>query len=145
MRRFIILTLYLALFTLTACTIEQSPIVYGKDACYFCKMNIVDKQHAAEIVTRKGKAYKYDAIECMIRDVLKRDETEIALFLITDYYNPGKLVDATKATYLISENLPSPMGANLTGFESKNKAEETQKEKSGTLYSWDELKRVFKK
>ena len=145
MKRFIILILFLALCALTACTIEQSPIVYGKDACYFCKMNIVDKQHAAEIVTQKGKAYKYDAIECMIRDVLKRDETEIALFLITDYYNPGKLVDATKALYLISENLPSPMGANLTGFESKNKAEETQKEKSGTLYSWDELKRVFKK
>ena len=145
MRRFIILILFLALCALTACTIEQSPIVYGKDACYFCKMNIVDKQHAAEIVTQKGKAYKYDAIECMIRDVLKRDETEIALFLITDYYNPGKLVDATKAVYLISENLPSPMGANLTGFESKSKAEETQKEKSGTLYSWDELKRVFKK
>ena len=145
MRRFIILILFLALCALTACTIEQSPIVYGKDACHFCKMNIVDKQHAAEIVTQKGKAYKYDAIECMIRDVLKRDETEIALFLITDYYNPGKLVDATKALYLISENLPSPMGANLTGFESKNKAEETQKEKSGTLYSWDELKRVFKK
>lgn len=145
MKRFIILILFLALCALTACTIEQSPIVYGKDACYFCKMNIVDKQHAAEIVTQKGKAYKYDAIECMIRDVLKRDETEIALFLITDYYNPGKLVDATKALYLISENLPSPMGANLTGFESKSKAEETQKEKSGTLYSWDELKRVFKK
>ena len=145
MKRFIILILFLALCALTACTIEQSPIVYGKDACHFCKMNIVDKQHAAEIVTQKGKAYKYDAIECMIRDVLKRDETEIALFLITDYYNPGKLVDATKALYLISENLPSPMGANLTGFESKSKAEETQKEKSGTLYSWDELKRVFKK
>ena len=145
MKRFIILILFLALCALTACTIEQSPIVYGKDACHFCKMNIVDKQHAAEIVTQKGKAYKYDAIECMIRDVLKRDETEIALFLITDYYNPGKLVDATKALYLISENLPSPMGANLTGFESKNKAEETQEEKSGTLYSWDELKQVFKK
>jgi len=108
-------------------------------------MNIVDKQHAAEIVTQKGKAYKYDAIECMMRDILERDETEIALFLITDYYNPGKLVDATKAVYLISENLPSPMGANLTGFESKSKAEEKKKKKSGTLYSWDELKRVFKK
>lgn len=145
MRRFIIFILFLALFALTACTIEQSPIVYGKDACYFCRMNIVDKQHAAEIVTQKGKAFKYDAIECMMRDIKERNEEEIALFLMTDYETPGKLVDATKAIYLISENLPSPMGANLTGFESKNKAEETQKEKSGTLYSWDELKRVFKK
>ena len=133
------------IFTLFSCTAEQSPINYGKDACNFCKMNIVDKQHAAEIVTKKGKAFKYDAIECMMRDIMVRDEDNIALFLMTDYSSPGKLVDATKAIYLISENLPSPMGANLTGFEIKATAEETQKEKSGILYSWDELKKVFVK
>lgn len=130
---------------MVSCTIEESPIIYGKDACHYCKMNIVDKQHAAEIVTEKGKPFKYDAIECMMRDIVERDEKSIALFLMTGYFTPGKLVDATTATYLISENLPSPMGANLTGFQSKIKAEETHKEKSGTLYSWDELKLVFKK
>ena len=132
-------------FLLASCAVEESPIVFGKDACHYCMMNIVDKQHAAEIVTEKGKPFKYDAIECMMRDILERDESSIALFLMTDYFSPGKLVDATEATYLISENLPSPMGANLTGFQSKSKAEEIQKEKGGTLYSWDELKRVFKK
>jgi len=130
---------------LIACQIEPSPIEYGKDACVYCKMNIVDKQHAAEIVTEKGKAYKYDAIECMILDIHERDEKEIALFLITDYENPGKLVDATKASYLISENLPSPMGANLTGFHSKSEAEVKHTEKGGTLYTWDELNLVIKK
>lgn len=128
-----------------ACTVEESPIVYGKDACHFCKMNIVDKQHAAEIVTKKGKPYKYDAIECMIKDIETRDVNDIALFLMTDYLTPGKLVDATTATYLISDKLPSPMGANLTGFKSKIKAEEIQKEKSGTLHSWDELRELFLK
>lgn len=132
-------------FLLASCSVEKSPIVYGKDACHYCKMNIVDKQHAAEIVTQKGKPYKYDAIECMMRIVAEKEENSIALFLITDYFSPGKLVDATKATYLISENLPSPMGANLTGFESKPKAEEVHKEKGGTLYTWNELKLVFKK
>ena len=140
-----ILGLLVISFLLVSCTIEESPIVYGKDACHYCKMNIVDRQHAAEIVTKKGKAFKYDAIECMMRDITERDEKSIALFLMTDYFTPGKLVDATVATYLISENLPSPMGANLTGFQDITKAEETQREKSGTLYSWDELKQVFKK
>ncbi len=140
-----ILGLILISLSLASCTVEESPILYGKDACHYCMMNIVDKQHAAEIVTKKGKAFKYDAIECMMRDIMEREENNIALFLMTDYSSPGKLVDATKAIYLISENLPSPMGANLTGFESKTKAEETQKDKNGTLYSWDELKQVFKK
>lgn len=132
-------------FLLASCSVEKSPIVYGKDACHYCKMNIVDKQHAAEIVTQKGKPYKYDAIECMMRVVAEKEENSIALFLITDYFSPGKLVDATKATYLISENLPSPMGANLTGFQSKPKAEEVHRENGGTLYTWNELKQVFKK
>lgn len=137
--------LVLISFLFASCTVEESPILYGKDACHYCMMNIVDKQHAAEIVTQKGKPFKYDAIECMMRDILEREENSIALFLMTDYFIPGKLVNATEATYLISENLPSPMGANLTGFFSKSKAEEVHKEKGGTLYSWSELKLVFNK
>ena len=137
-----LLTTLISLFLLS-CTIEESPIEYGKDACHFCKMNIVDKQHAAEIVTKKGKAFKYDAIECMMADIKKRNEAEIELFLMTDYSSPGRLVDATSAYYIISENLPSPMGANLTGFANKETAERTLREKGGTLYTWDELKELF--
>ena len=48
-------------------------------------MNIVDQQHAAEIVTEKGKPFKYDAIECMMRDIKMKKRNEISLFLITDY------------------------------------------------------------
>lgn len=132
-------------FLLSSCAVEPVPIEYGKDACHFCKMNIVDQQHAAEIVTKKGKAFKYDAIECMMQNRFEWEEGEIGLFLMTDYSNPGNLVDATKATYLISENLPSPMGGNLTGFETKASAETTLKEKGGQLFSWEELKERYKK
>jgi copper chaperone NosL len=107
-------------------------------------MNIVDRQHAAEIVTSKGKPYKYDAIECMLQDTKDRkNEFEVALYLMTDYSNPGKLVDAAKATYLISENLPSPMGANLTGFANREDALNIQLQKEGNLYNWNELKDLF--
>lgn len=132
-------------FLFISCSVEESPIEYGKDACHFCKMTIVDKQHASEIVTKKGKPFKYDSIECMMKDLSQKEENSIALFLITDYYTPGKLVNATEATFLISENLPSPMGANLTGFQNKADAEKIQKAQSGTLYSWNELTQLFKK
>jgi copper chaperone NosL len=136
--------LFLLSLAISSCAIEQSPIDYGKDACYSCKMNIVDRQHAAEIVTSKGKPYKYDAIECMMQDIKEREnEFEVALYLITDYSEPGKLVDAQKATYLISEKLPSPMGANLTGFAKKEDAIKTQTEKDGNIYNWNELKELF--
>lgn len=130
---------------LSSCTVEPVPINYGQDACHSCKMNIVDRQHAAEIVTTKGKAYKYDAIECMMQDLNNWEEEDIAFFLITDYSTPGELVDARKGSYLISENLPSPMGANLTGFESQEAAKLVHQEKEGTLFSWEELKEKYKK
>lgn len=132
-------------FLFTACSVEAVPINYGQDACHFCKMNVVDQQHAAEIVTKKGRAYKYDAIECMVQDANQWADDEIALFLLTDYATPGKLIDATSATFLISKNLPSPMGANLTGFESKAIAEETHKQKAGSLLNWKELREKYKK
>ena len=133
--------LLLAIATIfTACSVEPVPIEYGQDACNFCKMNIVDRQHAAEIVTTKGKAFKYDAIECMMQDRKNWKEADIAFYLMTDYSTPGNLVDATKASYLISEGIPSPMGANLTGFESIEKATKVHAEKGGELLSWTALK-----
>lgn len=138
-----LILLILTTIFLISCNIEHSPIKYGKDACNFCKMNIVDNQHAAEIVTKKGKPFKYDAIECMVEELKERDEKEITLFLITDYSAPGKLVDARTATYLISENIPSPMGANLSGFELSKNATEFMNKNGGKLYTWTELKGLF--
>ncbi len=126
-----------------SCAIGPEDINYGSDVCSGCQMTIVDNQHAAEFVTHKGKVYKFDAIECMMSDIKKQGENNIALYLINDYSMPGKLIDALNATYLISENLPSPMGANLTGFGNKTDADMIQKEKKGKIYSWNKLKEKF--
>jgi copper chaperone NosL len=102
-------------------------------------MTIVDKVHAAEMVTKKGKAYKFDASECMINFLVEFDNSEVELLLTNNYTEPEVLIDATKATFLISENVPSPMGAFLSAFEIKAEAEKVQSEKGGQLYTWDEL------
>ncbi|WCO00683.1 nitrous oxide reductase accessory protein NosL [Psychroserpens ponticola] len=126
------------------CNVSPKPIDYGNDGCHFCKMTIVDKVHAAEIVTQKGKVYKFDATECMIHFMDEFDTSEIALYLSNDYAKPKTLTDATKATFLISKNIPSPMGAFLSAFEDKSKAQQTQTEKGGELYTWNELLVHFK-
>jgi copper chaperone NosL len=102
-------------------------------------MNIVDSQHAAQFVTEKGKCYKFDAIECMLNQIKDFDEAPISLHLICDYSIPGELTDATKATYLISDAIPSPMGGFLTGFSSQEKAVATQAKAGGMLLSWEQL------
>lgn len=125
-----------------ACSTEPQPINYGSDACAFCQMTIVDRQHAAEIVTVKGKAYKYDAIECMINDYRKWKRPEVAHFLVNDYTNPGVLIDAKEAHYLISEEIPSPMGEFLTGFENESGLRSLNISE-GEEFNWTELKIRF--
>src|SRR5690606_40631353 len=51
---------------LTACEVAPEKIEYGTDACSYCDMTIVDPKHASQVVTKKGKNYKYDAVECMV-------------------------------------------------------------------------------
>jgi copper chaperone NosL len=129
----------------SSCSISPQPINYGKDGCSFCKMTIVDKQHAAEIVTDKGKSFKFDAVECMLNYNQENIENPVSLFLINDFSGSGELIDATKATYLISEEIPSPMGAYLSGFESEQKAKDIQEENGGELFNWNELNEHFAK
>ncbi len=130
---------FVAMLFLASCSVEPKPIEYGKDACHFCKMNIVDKQHGAEFVTKKGKAFKFDAVECMLDELKEQNRDDIKFLLANTYDAPTKLIDAKKATYLISENLPSPMGAHLTAFEKHDVAMAVQKDKGGSLYDWDAL------
>lgn len=124
-----------------SCSIEPSKIEYGKDACHYCKMTIVEKTHAAQIVTKKGKPFKYDAIECMLNDLKERDSDEIELFLVTDYLSPTTLTDAKSATYLISPDIQSPMGANLSAFAKKEEAEKFVKTQNDQLFDWQEIQR----
>jgi len=138
-----LLSFILGIVFLSSCNIEPKEINYGKDQCRFCKMNVVDKQHAAEVVTKKGKVFKYDAIECMMRDY-KDAHDKVALFVVNDYNTPRTLIDAKTSTFIISENIPSPMGEFLSAFSTREDAEKVKKEKGGKLYTWNELTALFK-
>ena len=129
---------------LVGCQVSPKPIDYGKESCQFCKMTIVDKIHGAEIVTTKGKIYKFDSAECMIHFLDDFDASKIKMCLTNHYSEPETLINAAKATFLISEQIPSPMGANLTAFKNEIDAQNVQKEKGGILYTWEKLLIHFK-
>ena len=75
---------------MVSCGISPKPIDYGSDGCHYCSMTIVDHQHAAEIVTTKGKAFKFDAVECMMNHLKDIDVSTVQLFLVNDFRAPGK-------------------------------------------------------
>ncbi len=131
------------LWLLFSCEVEPEQINYGNDVCHFCKMTIVDQQHAAQYVTKKGKQFKFDAIECMVNELSEKEIEKIGILLVSDYQDPGQMTSALDATYLISKEIKSPMGANLSAFESVQIANTTKDESGGELYTWIQLLQKF--
>lgn len=125
---------------LTSCNTQPEPINYGTDACHYCKMTIVSKTHSAQAVSAKGKQFKYDAIECMVNGLHTENNSEMSILLVANYLNAGEMIPAEKATYLVSKNIPSPMGANLSATADKATAEQLKTENGGELFDWNTLK-----
>lgn len=138
--------LFLTIF-ITSCGVEPEAINYGDDQCDFCKMGIVDKAHSAQYVTQKGKQFKFDAIECLVREISDPNivSEELAHILVADYANPGVMVDAKTATFIICKGIKSPMGAYLSAFSDKAEAQKTMDELGGDLFDWTGIQNKFKK
>ncbi|CAM4283150.1 nitrous oxide reductase accessory protein NosL [Gillisia limnaea] len=124
-----------------SCSNEPEPIVYGTDSCSYCKMTIVSKAHSAQMVTKKGKQIKYDAIECMVKDNLQNyEESEITIMLVADFQEPGSMLPAQDANFVIDEKITSPMGANLAAIKKGSNQEDFSE-----VHTWNELKNNFLK
>lgn len=121
-----------------ACSSDPKPISYGNENCNYCSMTIMDDKHAAELITQKGRVYTFDSIECLVRS-LDQFKGSIGSVLVMDFNNPDTFIDANTATFLISPELPSPMGANLSAFTNADEAVKTGFKK-GVLYNWNDLR-----
>ncbi len=135
-------TLYtlLLFITLTSCNRQPTAIEYGISSCHSCKMTIVDQQHAAQVMTKKGRTYSFDAIECMVRSLEQWKAEELQTILVTDYTTPRELIEAENAYYLISKAIPSPMGAHLSAFSKKENRDELASNPIDQKLTWSELK-----
>lgn len=134
--------IFLLLFTV-ACNPQPQPIEYGFDACAHCKMTITDHRYGTELVTNKGKVYKFDSVECLVMHINQLETgSDGALLLVTDFVKPGELVNGEAVWYLQSKELPSPMGMNLTAIASENEALKFKSEYGGNLLRWEELQDV---
>ncbi|MDZ7608648.1 MAG: nitrous oxide reductase accessory protein NosL [Cyclobacteriaceae bacterium] len=71
------------------------------------------------------------------------DESIIAILATNTLDRPGQLSDATFVVYLVSENMPSPMGAYINPFSENTSALDNQQKNGGILYTWSELREQF--
>jgi len=139
--------LLLVLFSGMACSPKKTPIDYGLDKCHFCQMGIVDQRFGCEIVSQKGKVYKFDATECMIHFIESQGIriSDISMLFTNTFDRPGELIHVDHCYFLQSENMPSPMGLYINPFSEKYLAMEYKRLQSGTIFQWEELKEHLEK
>ncbi|MDG2449087.1 MAG: nitrous oxide reductase accessory protein NosL [Saprospiraceae bacterium] len=142
--RISIILFLLLINSLFSCNVSPVPIEYNHDECAYCKMKIANVQFGAELVTSKGKVFKFDSAECLVWEFIKDEAKEYAFVLVTDHSRPHNFIDAESSSFLISENQPSPMGGNLSAYESVNNAQNVMAQKGGKIMKWNDLLKEYK-
>ena len=132
--------------TLISCSTEPEPLKYGTDVCHFCKMTLVDQKFGAELVTKKGKVYKFDDMRCFLSHYNSGHEPAESYhhILVVNYTDPGNLIDATNSFYVSSPEIRSPMDGRVAAFDSKSDMDEFRKQWKGIYLTWGEVVTQYK-
>ncbi|MEZ4944592.1 MAG: nitrous oxide reductase accessory protein NosL [Cyclobacteriaceae bacterium] len=140
-----ILVLPLAVI-LSSCSTDPIPLEFGKDTCYSCKMTLMDNKFGAELVTKKGKVYKFDDINCLLDyyNSNEEEQTEYAHKLVIDFTKPGTLIEASNSHYLKAEEIKSPMASKIAAFEDYELMKANKEKWNGIYLSWGEVVTQFK-
>lgn len=132
-----------ALLVLPGCDSGPQPLEYGKDECAGCKMILVDPHYGAELITGKGKVFKFDDVNCMLKFTAREPagNAKERKLLIIDFNRPKLFLKADEAVFLKHDQLRSPMGSHVGAFTSREAAEALRKELGGggELLRWSEL------
>ncbi len=115
---------WISVLFLIGCKPEAEKILIGKDSCAECKMTIMDPKFGGEIVTKKGKVYKFDDVHCIAGFLEHRgvELSDIHQTLFTDFNNTNEFVKAGSAEFVVSSQLKSPMGGNAIAFKNPEEA-----------------------
>ena len=109
-------------------------------------MQITDNRYGSEIITDKGKVFKFDAVGCMIEYAMVKNflGDSNQKFLVTDFAAPGSFIDASDAFYVQNENFRSPMGLNVMAFDSEISRQKFVAESGGSLLNWVDVIELVK-
>lgn len=129
---------------LAHCNDGQGPqaIEIGRDACDFCRMVIVDGRFGGEIVTQKGKVYKFDSLKCLVGFYGGVAAEKTAVY-VQDFLKPGTLLPAESAVFTMVKEHIGPMESNEVAFASAGEAQHVLVNENPTLIGWEELRKTI--
>lgn len=126
----------LAVVFVAACSPGPRPIHYGEDHCAHCRMTLTDARYGAELVTRTGKVYVFDSVECLAAHMQETPSEDIHSLWVADFTTPEQLIPVEDAFFLHSERLHSPMGMNLTAFGPAVRPDSVRQTYGGDVLTW---------
>ncbi|HRQ52381.1 MAG TPA: nitrous oxide reductase accessory protein NosL, partial [Agriterribacter sp.] len=113
----------------------------GIDQCAFCKMGISDTRFACQLITQKGKIYKFDDTHCMLAFTASPqwDKNTVKNYYLANFSQPEQWLIAENAVLLKSDQLKSPMGGNIAAFSNATDQQATAEHFPGSPVSWKEI------
>lgn len=126
---------------LPACERGPEPMRYGKDECVSCRMVISDQRFGCQIVTSKGRVFKFDDLCCM-DDYLKQGDLsarDVLQRYVGDFNRPNHFIPAGEAFYL-RRSVSSPMSSNTPAFATAGERDAVKAQLGkGDAASWQDL------
>lgn len=126
------------LFILNSCSVGPEAIIPGSDHCYFCKMVVSDNRYGGEILTTKGKVYKFDDQKCLTSFIEsgELDVKEIRDVYFTDFSGGHQLIKSADAHLLQSDVFRGPMNGNTVAFTDKDSLKKFEQLYHGRKLTW---------
>jgi len=127
--------------SLVSCNVKPQPFQLGKDNCSFCKMSISDPRFGAELITNKGKIYKFDDAHCLLAyiksgEISSKDIKDVYFVTFSGNHD---FVRSEEALLLKSDALKSPMNGNIAAFENTDSLNQALAFFKGTPVNWNQL------
>ncbi|HLR51122.1 MAG TPA: nitrous oxide reductase accessory protein NosL [Candidatus Sphingobacterium stercoripullorum] len=126
---------------LMSCSSGPRPIHFGTDNCDLCVMTIVDERFGAELLTKKGKAYKFDDLHCLKEYINQGNvkEADIGELFVIDYANPTELIKLSEAFILQGGEIQSPMASQTAAFFQADSLEHYKNYFNAEIVLWENI------
>ena len=123
------------IISMISCNTKPEAFAYGKDICDDCKMTIMDPKFGGEIITKKGKIFKFDDAHCLAHFIKTGPvkTADIAHTVFVDYKNNKNFLDINSLFFVVSPQMKSPMNSNAAAFPDQETAKKIAEENGGEV------------
>jgi copper chaperone NosL len=102
-------------------------------------MTISNGKFAAELLTKKGRYYKFDDVSCMLQYAKENTNAQVQSFFVNDYAKDNTLIPAELSFYLKGGKINSPMRGNFAAFATDKDQNAFQKQLNAKMLTWEQV------